>query len=84
MQGAVTTVHKRRPQTKSGPVRIFFVQGRGGDSSNSDVRTIWCKKLRIFRSLWCVRTDKGVEPVPIFADKRGRRVNISRFCEDAL
>jgi len=38
----------------------------------------WCKKLRIFRNLWCVRTDKGVEPV------RTREVNFSRFCADVF
>jgi len=25
----------------------------------ADVRAFWRKKLRIFRNLWCVRTDKG-------------------------
>jgi len=29
------------------------------------------KYLRIFRNLWCVRTDKGVEPVRTFAEKGG-------------
>jgi len=23
------------------------------------VRTFWCKKIRIFRNWWCVRTEKG-------------------------
>jgi len=30
-----------------------------GVSSDADVRTFWCKNLRIFRNLWYVRTDKG-------------------------
>jgi len=30
-----------------------------GGSSDADIRTFWCKKLRIFRNLWRVRTDKG-------------------------
>jgi len=29
------------------------------------------KKLRIFRNLWCVRTDKGVEPMRIFYGQGG-------------
>jgi len=33
----------------------FFALG-GEEGSNTYVRT-WCKKLRIFRNLWCVRTD---------------------------
>jgi len=37
-------------------VRTFC--GQGG-SSDADVRTFWRKNLRIFRNLWCVRTDKG-------------------------
>jgi len=24
-----------------------------------EMQTFWCKKLRIFRYIWCVRTDKG-------------------------
>jgi len=35
----------------------------------------WCKKHRVFWNLWCVRTDKRVEP---FADKGGG--GHSRFC----
>jgi len=33
-----------------------FPDKRG--SSDSNVRTFWFKNLRIFRKLWCVRTDK--------------------------
>jgi len=29
-----------------------------GCSSDADVRIFWSKKLRTFRNLWCVRTDK--------------------------
>jgi len=32
-----------------------------GGSSDADVRTFLRKKLRIFRNLWCVRTDRGGE-----------------------
>jgi len=28
-------------------------------SSDADICTFWNKKLRIFRNLWCIRTDKG-------------------------
>jgi len=64
-------------------IKDFRSQGEGGlsgadifrtrgerSSSNEDVRTFWCKKLRIFRNLWCVRTDKGV--------------NFLRFCAKVL
>jgi len=52
-------MHKRVRSQGGGvcPVRIFFGQGRGG-SLDADVRTFGHKKLRIFRNLWCVRTDK--------------------------
>jgi len=54
----VGPVHKRRPQLGE----EGFVQcghGGRGDSSDADVRTFCRKKLRIFRNLWCVRTDRG-------------------------
>jgi len=47
-------------------------QGGKGSSSDADVRTFWCKKLRIFRNLWCVRTG------------REGGGNFSRFCADVL
>jgi len=59
------------------PVRTFFGQGREG-SSDADVRTFWCKKLRIVRNLWCVGTDKGVEPMWTFIEQ-GVRGSI--FCD---
>jgi len=37
---------------------VNILRTRGG-SSDADVRTFWCKKLWIFRNLWCVPTDKG-------------------------
>jgi len=37
-------------------MRTFF--GQGG-SLDADVRTFLEQKHRIFRNLWCVRTDKG-------------------------
>jgi len=40
------------------PVRTFFGKGEGG-SSDVDVRTFCCKNHRVFRNLWCVRTDSG-------------------------
>jgi len=36
------------------------MQTKGG-SSDADVRTFWYKKRRVFRNLWCVRTDKEGE-----------------------
>jgi len=51
---------------------------RGWGSSDADVRIFWCKRLRIFRNLWCVRTDKRgeeVEPVQTFSGQEG-----SIFC----
>jgi len=43
------------------------------------------KEHRIFRNLWCARTDKGegVEPVRTFCGQ-GREINFSRFCADVL
>jgi len=38
------------------------------------------QKLPIFRNLWRVRTDKGVEPVRTFCGG----VDISRFCADVF
>jgi len=54
------------------------------DSSDADVRTFWCKKLRIFQNLWCVRTDSArkVEQLRTFCGQRGRRVKFSRFRAD--
>jgi len=55
-------VHKRHSQSGGGgvcSVRTFFGQGGEGGSLDADVRTFWCKTLRIFRNLWCVRTDRG-------------------------
>jgi len=44
------------PQSGRGscPVRIFSDKERGV-FLDADVRTFWCKKLRIFQNLWCVR-----------------------------
>jgi len=36
-----------------------FADKEEGGFSNADFRTFWCKKLRIFRNFWCVRTDRG-------------------------
>jgi len=52
---------------------------RERDSSDADVRSSGCKNLRIFLKLWCVRTDKKVEPVWTICGQRGRAVNFSRF-----
>jgi len=64
------------------PVRTFFGQEVEG-SSNADVRIFWCKKHAIFQILWCVRTDKGVEPVRIFCGQGGG-VTFSRFCANVF
>jgi len=66
-----------------GFVRGFFrdmvIQG---GSSGADVRTFWCKKLRIFRNLWCVRTDKEeVEPVRTVRTVCGQGERGSFFCD---
>jgi len=43
------------------------------------------KYLRIFRNLWCVRTDKGrgFSKCGHFEDK-GKGINFSRFCADVF
>jgi len=48
---------------------------RGGSSSDVDVRIFWCKKFRIFRNAWCVRTDtemEGIEPARTFCGQGGQ------------
>jgi len=59
------------------PVSINDVHSQGGLSSADILRTrgfltFWRKKLWIFRNLWCVRTDKEVEPVRTFFGQGGR------------
>jgi len=64
-------------------IELLTLIGQGG-SSDADVSTFWCKKLRRFRNLQCVRTDKGegVELVRTFC-RRGREgINFTRFCAD--
>jgi len=51
-------VRKRRPQSGGGR-KGLSVRTRGlGGSSDANFRTFCAKKLRIFRNMWCVRTDK--------------------------
>jgi len=53
-------VHKRHPQSGwLSSADIMRTRGKG--SSDADVCTFWCKKLRVFQNLWCVRTDKDRE-----------------------
>jgi len=54
-------------------MRTFFGQGRVLQMRTS---ALFGAKTRIFRNLWCIRTDKGGAS----ADKRGGRVNFSRLC----
>jgi len=63
------------------PMRTFC---RQGGSSDAYVRTFWCKKLRIFRNLWCVRTVKGVEPVRTFFGQGGGVNFFSILCLRSL
>jgi len=67
-------------------LRTFF--GQGG-SSDADVTSalFGAKKLRIFRNLWCVRTDKEGRGGWASADilwTKGEGVNFSRFCADVF
>jgi len=71
-----------RSQGVKGFVQCGHFADSGG-SSDADVRTFWCKKFGIFRNLWCVRTDKGVEPVRTFC-RQGGGVNFLRFCADVF
>jgi len=59
-----------------------MLRTRGEGSSVADVRTFWCKKIRIFQNLWNVRMDKregprGVESARSFSDKGGGSI----FCD---
>jgi len=52
-------VHKRRLQSDGCLVRTFCGQ-REEEVLQMRTSSLFCaKKLRIFRKLWCVRTDKG-------------------------
>jgi len=66
-------VHKRCPQLGGEEEWLFsadILQTRR-NSSAADVRTFWSKKQRIFRNLWCVRTNKGrLSQCEHFADRR--------------
>jgi len=74
------TVHKKGPQSGGGRLSSadIFRTSEEGSSSDADVRTFLGKKLRIFRNLWCVRTNKGLSQFGNFADKREKR---SIFCD---
>jgi len=66
-------IHKRRPQSEGGGLVQYGHFSDTGISLAVDVRTFWCKKLRIFQNSWCVCTDKKVEPVRTFCRHGGRR-----------
>jgi len=73
-------------RTQGGLTSVDILRTRGRGSSDAGVRTFWRKKIRIFRNLWCVRTDKEggwVGPVRTFCGQEGR-VNFSRFCADVF
>jgi len=40
---------------------VHYEHFAGKRGSNLDLRTICCKKLKIFRKVWCVRMDKDEE-----------------------
>jgi len=79
----------RRPHSGRGRLsraNIFWVK-REGDSSDADVCTFWRKKLRIFRNLWCVRTDKGGRAsvdIGHLADKEGGGQFFAILCRRLL
>jgi len=54
------------------------VRTRG--SSDADVRTFWCKKIRTFRNLSCVRKDKGVGQCGHISDKGGEGQFFAILC----
>jgi len=61
-------VHKRREQSKGTREAYPFRLKTEGDSTDVDIRTFCFKILKIFRNLWCARTNKeeagrGVEAV---------------------
>jgi len=37
----------------------FIHWGQGEDSSDANVHTVYCKKVKIFRKSWFVRSDNG-------------------------
>jgi len=55
-----------------------------GVSSVEDVRTFSCKKLQIFRNLWCVRKEQRTEASGHFTNKKEERVDYLRFCKNVF
>jgi len=81
----LSAVHKRHPQ----PER--FVKCEFADKGERFFRCgcshFLMQKIRFFRNLWCVRTEKGGEGLSKcghFADKRARGVNFSQICADVF
>jgi len=52
------------------PSSIFLDKRWEGGSSDADVRTMWCKKLRFFKIYVISTRKKGVEPTPTFCEQR--------------
>jgi len=81
----IRAVHTQRPQSEGYPVRIFCKQGGVLQKRTSE---LFSEKRRSFRNLWCIRTNKGIEPVRTLCGQGGRpggeggRINLSRFCAD--
>jgi len=79
-------VHKRRPQSgRRGvcTVRTFFGQGERGFLQMWTSALFGAKSIRFFRILWCVCTDKGVEPVRTVCGQGGGVIFL-RFCADVF
>jgi len=67
-----------------GGANANILRTRGKESSDVDVRTFCCKKLRIFRNLWCVRTDKPEGASADILRTRVTGVNSLRFLRTFL
>jgi len=68
--------YSKGPSIKASAIRngvctVLTLCGQEEASLDTDVRTFWTKKLRIFRNFWCVRSDKegGFSQCGHFSDK---------------
>jgi len=81
---------KKHPQSGGGLSSAKILQTRRGrvfTDAKARTFTFWCKKLRIFRNLRCVRTDKRgreVSQFGHFSDKGGWGSTFSRLCTDVF
>jgi len=63
MSGAVQSVKDVRSQWEESLSSADILRKKMVGSSDADVRTFWCKKLRICRNLWHTHGQRGEEGI---------------------